>query len=348
MSEFVDDREFEIEDSRPVAFYWVDMEFPDDDRIDGYDIAIYNIICKYANASKGNTAFPSQSLIADKLKFGRSLINQRLKKLEELGYLSSRFRARQDGGNSSKIYRIMNAKSVYYAYIANKEHRNESCVSDVQGGPCVYDTQGACVSSTQGHVCVIHSNNNNTNKNNSFNKNKDIKDDPVNIPKKKTLFDIPSKEPKVLDPLKVLEALKGKSKIVRKVQYVLAGELDTSYLDDLDLCLHYAQMHKEIVGYEIPYQKENYMRQFRQQRDISIHETFQLIPQILEVFKRMCEESKRKKSEWFLKIGLLTFEAPSDISRIMDKVKPKMNEKYIVKDEQTPTKQGNDIVDEVF
>lgn len=169
---------------------------------------------------------------------------------------------------------------------------------------------------------------------------------PSNIPAKKSLFDLPSNASN-MDPLTMLKALKSKSKLTRKLQYIESGELGTEHLEVLDLCFYYAQMHKEIMGYEIPYQKEAYMSTFMDKYNLTIEETYHLVPKMLSTFRTMCEEDKRKKSLWYLKIGWFVFDAPSDIARLMDKVKPKVNEKYL-EDEPAPTSNPGKRVDEVF
>jgi hypothetical protein len=179
-------------------------------------------------------------------------------------------------------------------------------------------------------------------------KNKDT-DFPSNIPKGNKLFDLPSKPTNTLNPLKVLEALKGKSKLTKKLQFVVSGELGPEHLNDLDLCFYFAQKHKEIVGYEIPYQKEQHMATWRGKYELTVTEAFNLLPKIAETFRKICEEDKRKKSEWFLKIGWFIFDSPSDdIVRVMNKVKPKVNEKYVTKEEEVVPNRPHEIVDEIF
>jgi hypothetical protein len=185
-------------------------------------------------------------------------------------------------------------------------------------------------------------------KNNNLNKdNNNMQSLPSNMSKKKSLFDLPSK-PSTIDPMKVLDALKGKSKLTRKIQFIESGELGLDELNVLDLCFYYATKHKEIVGYEVPYQKEQYMQQFVDMYNLTLAEAYTLIPKFLETFRAVCEQEKRKKSEWNLKIGFLIWE--NDIAaRIMDKVKPKVNEKYLEKtpEEKTP-ENSYEVVDEVF
>ena len=177
---------------------------------------------------------------------------------------------------------------------------------------------------------------------------RDIKEEKNAPPKANSLFDIPVSSSSSLSPLKVLEKLKGKAKLERKLKYISEGVLNPSILDDLDICFHYANQHKSIIGYEIPYQKENYMRQFKDKYNLTPEQAYNIIPSILSSFKEICEQEKRKKSEWHLKIGILTFDAPSDIARIMNKLQPKVNDKYTQdKEIDVPVSPGN-VVDEVF
>lgn len=176
---------------------------------------------------------------------------------------------------------------------------------------------------------------------------KEYKRDIKSKPKGNSLFDIPSK-PVTKDPMDMLAHLKGKFKHEQKIKYVLEGRLTPTALDDLDVCFYYASQHKEIVGYEIPYQKDSYMSTFRDMYSLSIEQAFSLIPSILQMFRQICEEDKRKKSEWYLKIGILTFGAPSDAARIMNKLQPKINDKYVPKEPTPNAKPTGNIVDEVF
>lgn len=175
------------------------------------------------------------------------------------------------------------------------------------------------------------------------------KQKPSNIDNQKSLFNLKSEETKI-SPKQVLKSLKGKHLIARKIQFVLEGELSHSVLTDLDLCFYFATKHKEFVGYDIPYQKHQYMETWRNKYNLSIKEAFELLPEIAKAFRQLCEYEKRKKSQWCLKIGWFIFDAPSDISRIMDKVKPKVNTKYVEKEQ--PKEQPNtniyDLADEEF
>lgn len=180
--------------------------------------------------------------------------------------------------------------------------------------------------------------------NKDYDKEKDIK----TMPKSKSLFDIASKSS--LPPQKVLQALKGKNYLVRKIQFVESGELPEEELTVLDLCFYFAQRHKEIIGYEIPYQKEQYMAQFLDKYSLTIQSAYEIIPAMLNAFKQICQEDNRKKSEWYLKIGWLIYDAPSDTARVMSKVKPKVNEKYTQAETLSPDSASTDhrIVDEIF
>lgn len=180
--------------------------------------------------------------------------------------------------------------------------------------------------------------------------NKDYKRDNTFFPsnvldgkaKQTSLFEVKN------NSLEALKGLKGKDLMVKRLQLVAAGEIDANELSDLELCLYYSVKHKEIVGYDIPYQKQQHMETWRNKYDLSVAEAFHLLPKVAQTFREICETEKRKKSEWFLKIGWFTFDAPSDIARIMDKVKPKVNEKYLQDDKPQPTINPDTIVDEIF
>lgn len=201
---------------------------------------------------------------------------------------------------------------------------------------------------------------------NTKDKDKDIIQQgvPSNMSKQSTLFDLPStKNKSIVTPQTILESLKeGKLKSIRKCQFVIDGLLEDKTLTDLDLCYYYQNLHKEIVGYTVSVNRTSaqarggrpspeFMEQFRDTFNLSIRECLNVIPDILRSFRTMCEAEKRKKADWTLHIGVLTWSGPqADIERIMQKVKPKVNEKYSqVSDKTTPAQEeGGDIVDEVF
>lgn len=182
--------------------------------------------------------------------------------------------------------------------------------------------------------------------NRDYDKEKDIKDSLKSTGVTKPLFDMPASIKKE-SPSNLLASLKGKAKHAKKIQLVAEGDLSPTQLDDLDICFYFAQKHKEILGYEVPYQKEQYMSQFRDNYSLSIGEAYTIVPAVLAEFRKMCEQEKRRKADWSLKIGWLIYDAPSDVARIMDKVKPKVNEKYLAKDEPTVSNPHR-IVDEIF
>jgi hypothetical protein len=210
-------------------------------------------------------------------------------------------------------------------------------------------------------MTVANGENSPSNKNNlNINKNNlNTRDEPNNMSKQKSLFSLP-KESKVT-PIMILDALKegSKEKSLSKCDYILEESLSHSLLTDLDLCYFYQHLHSEIVGYHVSVNKTvkqaqsgktsiQYMEQFRDRYNLNMKQAFELLPRIVAEFKSMLESEGKKKSEWYLHIGHLTWTGNCYIEKIMAKVKPKVNEKYLDDNEPELTGNPHRQVDEVF
>lgn len=80
----------------------------DDERLNGDRIAVLVALTRFADI--GGRCWPSQGTIADRLGWSRSRICRIISDLQELGYIRTEFRRRANGGNTSKIYRLIGAR----------------------------------------------------------------------------------------------------------------------------------------------------------------------------------------------------------------------------------------------
>lgn len=64
-------------------------EIIDDETLNTYDLAIYTVLCKFANLKTGE-CFPKQSKIAKKAGCSTGKVSESLKKLKEKGYINIR------------------------------------------------------------------------------------------------------------------------------------------------------------------------------------------------------------------------------------------------------------------
>lgn len=328
------------------GYAWVDNKFLDDERLHYYDVLVYIQLCRHANVETDET-FISQGKLADKIGISRPTVNKAIKHLVELGYIETQPRARKNGGRTTSIYRILDA------YEVAKSNQSKADLQGENGSQSKHDLHedpGQSKHDLQEDPAKVNlvNNINNTIINKSLNNN-NSKTEHSNMSNQLSLFDIPSKPTNAEEV--VFSKRRGKSRSLEIIELYRQGRISIEKLDMMDLCYFFTVMHKEIVGSVISVvtagqKSESDMGIFMRTFDLNAKTLVELMPKVLEEFLKQDEQRPRGKRQNKLNIGNLAqtwFMEP-----IMDKVKPKVNEKYLEPDEPTPVVNPNDIVDEIF
>lgn len=103
-------------DEREFGFYIISNAIVDDERLNAYDMAVYNVLARCANR-ESKSCYPSMATICKKTGIkSRNTVKKSINHLVELGYLRVEQRKMPDGDFMSNIYYLLNPPS------ANEEH----------------------------------------------------------------------------------------------------------------------------------------------------------------------------------------------------------------------------------
>ena len=98
-------------DEREFGFYIISNVIVDDERLNAYDMAVYNVLARCANR-ESKSCYPSVSTICRKTGIkSRNTVKKSINHLVELGYLRVEQRKMPDGYIMSNIYYLLNPSS---------------------------------------------------------------------------------------------------------------------------------------------------------------------------------------------------------------------------------------------
>jgi len=98
-------------DEREFGFYIISNIIVDDERLNAYDMAVYNVLARCANR-ESKACYPSMATICRKTGIkSRNTVKKSINHLVELGYLRVEQRKMPDGDFMSNIYYLLNPSS---------------------------------------------------------------------------------------------------------------------------------------------------------------------------------------------------------------------------------------------
>ena len=98
-------------DEREFGFYIISNIIVDDERLNAYDMAVYNVLARCANR-ESKECYPSMATICRKTGIkSRNTVKKSINHLVELGYLRVEQRKMPDGDFMSNIYYLLNPSS---------------------------------------------------------------------------------------------------------------------------------------------------------------------------------------------------------------------------------------------
>src|SRR5690606_19709271 len=127
-----------VENLNRKKFFVIDNEIVMDDRLDGYDLAVYSGLAFHENQSTG-LCNPSYNTISKYLGFSRDRIMKSLKKLQEYKYLSV-----VPTAGTSNHYVLNDVKFVYSEYMTLKSTTIDSRNTEPQTDGLQRPVQSSC------------------------------------------------------------------------------------------------------------------------------------------------------------------------------------------------------------
>ena len=118
------EKQLEINTKSWYFFRVQDLIF-EDENLDIYAKTIYTVICKYADMNT-NKAFPSIKTIAKKASCSKPKARQSVNKLVEAGYITRKYRKKEQGNYNSNLYKIKDLSYISDGLKFAKENNSKS------------------------------------------------------------------------------------------------------------------------------------------------------------------------------------------------------------------------------